>query len=237
MEAYCGPAPVPSDLAWHWNPDAMALSLCAFLLCAGLWRHGKVGWPLAGATVWLLVLFVSPLCALTTALFSARATHHVLLVAVVCPLLALAFPARRAAPVALPAGIHALVLWFWHIPSVYAAAIGPAWLYWTMQLSLIASGVLLWRAILAGPQLGPSLLALGGTISQMGMLGALLTFAPKPLYAAHVDTTVAFGLSALDDQRLAGLIMWVPAALPYLVVGLILVAKGLAPDRQRPTMA
>lgn len=237
MEAYCGPAPVPSDLAWHWNPDATALSLCVLLLGAGLWRHGRITWPLAGAVVWLLVLFVSPLCALTTALFSARATHHILLVAIVCPMLALAFPARGPGPVALLAAIHALVLWFWHLPSVYAAAIGPAWLYWTMQFSLLASGVLLWRAILAGPHLGPSLLALGGTITQMGMLGALLTFAPRPLYAAHFETAAAFGLTALDDQRLAGLIMWVPAALPYLIAGLVLVAKGLASDRPRPTMA
>ena len=63
---------------------------------------------------------------------------------------------------------------------------------------------------------------------QMGLLGALLVFAPNPLYVPHLGTTMGFGLLPLEDQQLAGLIMWVPSALPYLVGGVVLVAAWLA---------
>jgi putative membrane protein len=48
---------------------------------------------------------------------------------------------------------------------------------------------------------------------QTGLLGALLTFAGRPLYAAHISTTASWGLTPLEDQQLAGLIMWIPASL------------------------
>lgn len=62
--------------------------------------------------------------------------------------------------------------------------------------------------------------ALLTTVGQMGLLAALIVFAPKPLYAAHWLSTAAWGISPLADQQLAGLLMWGPAALPYLGVGL-----------------
>src|SRR5690606_28990492 len=118
------------------------------------------------------------------------------------------------------------VLWFWHAPPVYEAAIVSAPLYWLMQLSLLGSAVVLWQRILGGDtQLGAALLALLATIVQMGMLGALLTFAREPLYEAHLTTTLPFGLTPHADQQLAGLIMWVPAALPYLLVAILLVTR------------
>jgi putative membrane protein len=61
----------------------------------------------------------------------------------------------------------------------------------------------------------------------MGMLGALLTFARRPLYAPHADTTLAYGLTPLADQQLAGLVMWVPAALPYLLAAALLAGAWL----------
>ena len=60
-------------------------------------------------------------------------------------------------------------------------------------------------------------------------LGALLKFAPSPWYG--VAGPRAFGLSALEDQQLGGLIMWVPGGLSYLVAGLWLVRQWLSPRR------
>ena len=80
----------------------------------------------------------------------------------------------------------------------------------------MASATAFWRAVLA-PRTAPALalLAIVASAGLMGMLGALLTFAPETLYVAHRIAPLAFGLSALEDQRLGGLIMWVPALLPY----------------------
>ena len=64
------------------------------------------------------------------------------------------------------------------------------------------------------------------------LLGALLVFAGRPLFADHLATTAAYDLSPLEDQQLAGLIMWVPAALHYLGVALWRLSGLLAPDRR-----
>jgi len=233
-EAYCGPAPEPQALLAAWNPDPIAALLCLALAAAYL-RRGEPGRGrlLALAVALLVALFLSPLCALTVALFSARVAHHVLLTGVAAPLLALAFPERSAAatlrlPLVWLAAGHAAILWFWHAPPAYEAAIFGALPYWTMQASLLGSAFLLWRRILSpGTATGPALLALLGSIVQMGMLGALLTFAREPLYAPHLATTLPYGLGPLADQQLAGLIMWVPAALPWLAAALLLVAARL----------
>jgi putative membrane protein len=63
-------------------------------------------------------------------------------------------------------------------------------------------------------------------------LGALLTFAPTPWYAHYAQDPV-FGLSALEDQQLGGLVMWVPGGIAYLVAGLAIVAAWLAPGTRR----
>ena len=180
----------------------------------------------------MVLIFVSPLCALSSALFSARVLHHVLLIAAVAPLLALAFPLRglRSAPIAALVVAHAIVLWLWHAPAAYAWGLASTAAYWLMQTSLLGSAWLLWRSILdrASPS-GPPLFALVATIGQMGLLGALLVFAPQPLYAAHFASTLAWGLNPLADQQLAGLLMWVPAMLPYLGMGLWLAWSSLRP--------
>jgi putative membrane protein len=55
-----------------------------------------------------------------------------------------------------------------------------------------------------------------------GLLGGLITMAPAPLYPVYVGRTGGWRLTALSDQHLAGLLMWVPLGLPYLVAGLVL---------------
>ena len=233
--AYCGPAAIPADLWLRWNADPFLLTmLIALAVVVGRGRSAdsRAGW---GALALLAVVFVSPLCALSSALFSARVLHHVLLIAAVAPLLALAFPMRRigSPPLALLVGVHAVILWLWHAPGPYAWGLASVPGYWLMQLSLLGSAWLLWRAILTPlAQPGPALIALVATVVQMGLLGAVIVFAPQPLYAVHFLSTAAWGMSPLADQQLAGLLMWVPAILPYLGVGLWLTWSGLRPRTQ-----
>ena len=52
----------------------------------------------------------------------------------------------------------------------------------------------------------------------MGLLGALLPLAPRPLFAAHLGTTAPWGLTPLEDQQLGGLLMWVPGGLVFTAV-------------------
>ncbi len=230
-DPYCGSAPVPGDLLRAWNLDpvlVVALSLGFMVGLAAIRRHGgdvaiRRRWLIVCLAV-LAVTLISPLCALSSALFSARVVHHMLLVAVAAPLLALAFPLRRSASArSLSAAVaaHVLTLWIWHAPQPYAFALSSDAAYWLMELTLFGSAVAFWRCVLGpGSASAPALFAHLTVIVQMGLLGALITFAPGALYAQHVLTTEPFGLSALDDQQLAGLVMWVPALIPYLLAAL-----------------
>lgn len=239
-DPYCGPAPVPADLWSSWNLDpwllvalAAALVFCAILSVRGPFaRDGRLYSSLA--ILVLFVAFVSPLCALSSALFSARVMHHVLLVAGAAPLLALAFPARdglRRIPLTALFLAHTLAMWIWHAPGPYAFALSSHAAYWLMEATLFATAFLLWQSILARwAHPGAVSIALLGSIVQMGMLGALITFAARPLYDPHLTTTLPFGLTPLADQQLAGLLMWVPASIPYIAAALVLLARFLSPS-------
>src|SRR5262245_44337629 len=137
--AYCGPAALPDDLWQRWNLDP--LLLCALVLLS-LWvgfgraANARAAWLAIG---FMVLVFVSPLCALSSALFSARVLHHVLLVAVVAPLLAAAFPMRRVPPLPLAAlvGLHTIILWVWHMPGPYQWGLASVPAYWLMQVTLL----------------------------------------------------------------------------------------------------
>ena len=231
--AYCGPAPVPSDLWTRWNTDPLLLAALIALSVAvarGKSSDARAGWS---ALALMFIVFVSPLCALSSALFSARVFHHMLLVTVVAPLLARAFPLPRAGtpPLAMLVAAHTIVLWLWHAPGPYAWGLASVPSYWLMQLSLLGTAWLLWRGVLsASTPTGPALMALVATIAQMGLLGALIVFASVPLYPVHIASAVSWGFTPIADQQLAGLLMWVPAMLPYLGVGLWLAWSSLRPS-------
>lgn len=217
---YCGPAPVPEDILLRWNLDPIVLAL--LLSLAFVFRKNGRG---LAATVVLVVAFVSPLCALSSALFAARVLHHVLLVAVASPLLACAVPARTPTPVGLTFLLATAALWLWHLPAAYDAALTQDGLYWLMQVSLLVPAFAFWRAVRsqpAGAALGWVFLA----YLAMGMLGAILTLAPQGLYSTHAVAPMLWGFTPLADQQLGGLIMWMPAALPYAVWGALVARRA-----------
>lgn len=221
---YCGPAPDPEGLWLRWNLDPLALGLLALLLLATARdRNGAL------AVAVLAVAFVSPLCALSSALFSVRVVHHVLLVAVAAPLLAQVWPARRSGHAALAFAVSTAVLWAWHAPAAYDLALSHVGVYWVMQLSLLASATWFWREVFAaGRSPVEALTLIVAGFAQMGLLGAILTFAPEPLYVAHAVAPLAWGLTPLADQQLAGLLMWIPAGLPYAAAGAVVARRAWA---------
>src|SRR3546814_15192452 len=101
-----------------------------------------------------------------------------------------------------------------------------------MQISLLLSACGLWVALLqsSAPKAAAALLAM---MVQMGLLGALLTFSGSALYAPHLLTPQAWGMSPLQDQQLAGLIMGVPAAGPCLGAARFLLARRFRKEAAR----
>lgn len=233
---YCGAGPIPGELASRWNLDPWLLAALALLVALPWLRAAMVEqrrlW-FVGVGV-LIISFVSPLCALSSALFSARVVHHMLLIAVAAPLFAWALPRAVGGRLGGPLTwtfVHGLVLWLWHAPAAYAAALSNDAAYWLMQASLFLSALAFWRAVRcasAPAGVGALLLAM----MQMGLLGALLTFAGAAVYAPHFATTQAWGFTPLRDQQLGGLIMWAPASAVYLAAALALLGRWLGPDRE-----
>jgi putative membrane protein len=222
--AWCGAPPLPWEVWGRWTLDPLllaGLALAGLALARATRRspasRRSLGWAGLGVTA---AAFVSPLCALAVALFSARAAQHMILVLVAAPLLALALPApARARGGALLAAAFTALFWLWHLPGPYDAALRDGALYWLSHLSLLGVAIALWRVLLADASAAS--LALGAAASaQMGLLGAVLVFAPGALYASHLGTTTVFGLSPLADQQLGGLLMWVPGSLAFLAAGI-----------------
>lgn len=224
---YCGTAPAPGELLARWNFDPLVLlalvaATAAFLRWAPADRVQRRCFLAAMALC--AVLFVSPFCALTSALFSARVAHHLVLTTAVAPLLAWSWSGRVPGSVGTWTGLHAVVSWGWHSPPVYGWALSHDALYWLMQATLLGSAFALWSAVRRATVTG-AIAALLGSMVLMGLLGALITFAGGPLYAPHLIAPLAWGFTALEDQQLAGLIMWVPGGGIYLLATMAILAK------------
>lgn len=221
-QSYCGTAPGPGQWLGRINGDPLLIGVLALALVLGIRLPAPRRMPAMLAVVVLAIAFVSPLCALSVALFSARTVHHLLLIGVAAPLLALAWPVRARIAVTLP--LSTSVLWAWHLPTLYDAALGHVGLYWLMQASLLGSAWLYWASVRRASAMEAVAGIAGGAV-QMGFLGALLTFAGRALYATHWATSVPFGIGPLADQQLAGLVMWVPGMAPYAIAAAWVAAR------------
>jgi hypothetical protein len=108
----------------------------------------------------------------------------------------------------------------------------------TMFVSFLGTALLFWWALLHGREgrLGrpAAVIYLFTTAGHTSLLGALLTFSPRLWYPLYDSTTAPWGLTPLEDQQLAGVIMWVPAGLSYLFAALGLAATWLRDPAARP---
>jgi putative membrane protein len=212
----------------------------------------------------LCAALVSPIDTLGAALFSVHMVQHELLMVVAAPLLVLSRPfeawtwalrpawrkalggVARFGPLRAawrtctePIGawtLHAVALWAWHVPALFEAALAHEGVHVAQHACFFVSALFFWWSVFSrsARRGGASVASLFTTMMHTSALGALLTFAPTPWYAHYADTA-AFGLSALEDQQLGGLVMWVPGGLAYLGAGLAIVAASLgghAPERK-----
>ena len=239
---YCGAAPSPELWLGRWNFDPL---LCGVLLLLAvvLWRPLRNPQPTArrqrnalrGAWLLTVLLYVSPLCALSSAFFTVRVVHHMALVLLLAPLLAFGLaPWLRRFPTPLwtCTALAAIAFIAWHIPAPYEAAMASVAVYWLMQFTLLGSALAFWVAVLRVEPAG-ALAAILATTVLMGLLGALITFAARPLYAPHFASTSSWGVSPLEDQQLAGIVMWAPGSIAYLLAAVWIGWRWLRIERER----
>lgn len=224
---------------------ALVILLLWLGYCMGALRvpPGRYRWLTFQLATLLMVFTVfGPLDELAETSTAMHMTQHMLMMAVIPPLLVLARPLpqwtaaieagryprqtpgrpsrisypklwgywlRFARYPFLAACIHAAVVWFWHAPRLYMLALDHPWWHLVEHACFLLSAGLLWWAVLRSSQRAAphAMLALLFTLMHTGFLGALLSFGHTPLYGASRE---------LQDQQLAGLIMWVLGGLPYL---------------------
>lgn len=114
-----------------------------------------------------------------------------------------------------------VALCFWHLPGPYGWALHHEWSHDLEHLSFLGFSLAFWTIVIEpyGQRralgYGASMVFVVSSGFVMSLIGAILTLAPHPIYAVHLDTT-RYGLSTLADQQLAGIIMWIPSNLIHI---------------------
>jgi putative membrane protein len=135
--------------------------------------------------------------------------------------------------------LEAFALWIWHVPALYQATLRSDWVHAAQHLSFFLTAVLFWSALYgvgrSAMSYGTATLYVFGTAVHCSALGALLTFSAVLWYPVYAATTQSWGLTPLEDQQLGGLIMWVPSAVVFILIGLVLFSIWVveAGSRQR----
>ena len=159
--------------------------------------------------------------------------------------------ASRASAVALVWGVitgpvaawllHFAALWLWHVPALFQAGLTDNNVHALQHASFLFTALLFWWAVLgrhrANAARGAGIVYLFTTMMYTGALGALFTISDTVWYPAYGHNAEYFGLSALEDQQLGGLIMWIPAGLVYLAAGLVLSAGWLQRSEAAPGLS
>jgi cytochrome c oxidase assembly factor CtaG len=133
--------------------------------------------------------------------------------------------------------IHGVAIWVWHAPLLFDAAVVDVTMHRLQHLSFLLTAVLFWWSVLRSSETGVAAWHLFTTMLHTSVLGALMALSPRVLYGAQTATALQWGLTPLEDQQLAGLIMWIPAGTIYAGAALALMAiwvrhSSLAQERR-----
>ena len=130
--------------------------------------------------------------------------------------------------------VQTAALWAWHLPAWFRGALEHPAIHILQHATFLAVALCFWWSVLrpAAPRQAAArgIATLFITTLTTGALGALLTFGSTAWYALP-GHEAPVGWTALDDQQLGGLIMWIPGGTAYVVVALLLGARALRPRR------
>jgi putative membrane protein len=227
-----------SPWSWQWDPTVLAGTVALAGGYAWLIRgRGRVAaWsPLARLSfaAGLLALFLALESPIDVGgdnyLFSFHMLQHLLLAMVVPPLLLLGLPEEwrafnriRVSPLAASV-IFNLVLAIWHLPFLYDATLRNEPVHVLEHLTFLAVGVLFWWPLLV-PDGRAGSMSMMGKIAYLGfagvpptILGLAFILSPVVIYPFYAAAPRVMPLSPLEDQLVAGLVMFGLGNLIYFV--------------------
>jgi len=135
--------------------------------------------------------------------------------------------------------IHGFAIWAWHVPYLYEAALEQPTMHRLQHLSFFLTALLFWWSMFHGARRDRShalaLLCLFITSLHTGALGLVIGLANRLWIPGQSANAAAWGLTPLEDQQLAGLVMWVPMGIVYTVAALFVAARWIGTsNRARP---
>ena len=131
----------------------------------------------------------------------------------------------------------------WHDPTLYNAALQYEWVHDVEHVTFFAAGMLFWWHVTgAGPRIHKQASLLGriafviGAIPPNMLTGVALAFASKPIYTFYTAVPRLWGLSVMADQQIGGVIMWVPGSMMYIIAALVLISRLLDQEERKPVL-
>lgn len=140
-------------------------------------------------------------------------------------------------PVAATA-LQALAMWLWHVPALFDRALASEGWHIAQHLSFLVTALLFWWAMAhgRGGRHGHGVAALCLFVTSLigGALGALMSFSASPWYEGYAALGLTpSGLTPVEDQQLAGLLMWIPGGLVHAGAALFFLYKWLQASEAR----
>jgi putative membrane protein len=134
--------------------------------------------------------------------------------------------------------VFAFTLWIWHLPRLYEATLYDDLFHDFQHFTFVAVSCLFWRVLLDPVSRlrlsrGAGVLYLFLTSLHATLLGVFMTLAPKTWYPFYEDRAPRWNLTGLEDQQIAGLIMWMPACMVYALVAALLLGWWLREDEKQ----
>lgn len=191
----------------------------------------------------LVIALMSPMHYLGEHLFTFHMIKHELVMVIAAPLIVLARPIgillwslpralRHSVTVVLKSPplvrgwdiltngavatlLHGLAIWTWHAPALFDATVTVVTLHRLQHLSFFVTAIFFWWAVLQKAGRGAAAWHLFVTMMHTSILGALIAVAPRVVYVAQTKAAPEWGLIPLEDQQLAGIVMWVPGGIIY----------------------
>lgn len=134
--------------------------------------------------------------------------------------------------------LFAFALWVWHLPALYEAALGNELFHDFQHFTFLVAAALFWRVLLDPVSRlrlnrGVAVIYLFTTSLHATVLGVFMALAPGAWYTAYADRPGIWKLTPLQDQQLAGLIMWMPACMAYAAVAAVVFMLWLEESNRR----
>lgn len=143
----------------------------------------------------------------------------------------------------LAAFLFVALIYLWPAPYIHFFAMLDPTLYTIMNWSVTVDGLLFWALVLdPRPQplarlgYGTRFLMCIGVMFPQIVIGAAVTFAERDLFDVYAICGRIISMTAMDDQRIGGLILWIPGAMTS-VLGALVVLNFLRLDEEAPRAA